>query len=166
MAESAEASIYVIDASSWISIDGNPDANRILAHIDILVQRGVVKCPPQCLKEVRSAYISGWIKIRRKQIAHNVRSKLEFLKILGEVTFKFSGMAGARGVRNKADPYLIAYAAFQNANENPTTCMVVCDESAIHRPNRKIPTACKSYKIEPITLMEMLKREFPEQEWP
>jgi len=165
MAESAEASVYVIDASSWISVDGHPDANRILAHIDILVQRGVVKCPPQCLKEVRSPYAAGWIKIRRKQIIHNLRTKLDFLKMLGDVTFKFSAMSGARGVRNKADPYLVAYAAYRNSTENPTTCIVVCDESAIHRPNRKIPTACKAYGVESITLAEMLKREFPDQDW-
>ncbi len=79
MAGSAEASVYVIDASSWISIDGNPDANRILAHIDILVQRGVVKCPPQCLKEVRSAYIAGWIKIRRTSLSENSRVEAPWL---------------------------------------------------------------------------------------
>ncbi len=165
MAESAEASIYVIDASSWISVDGNPDANRILAHIDILVQRGAVKCPPQCLNEVRSAYIAGWIKLRRRQISHTLRTKLEYLKVLGDVTFKFAGMSGARSARNKADPYLVSYAAFRNITENPTTCVVVCDESAIHRPNRKIPTACKAYGVESITLAEMLTREFPDQDW-
>ena len=29
------------------------------------------------------------------------------------------------------------------------------------RPNRKIPTACKSFGIDAVSLMEMLKREFP-----
>jgi hypothetical protein len=165
MAESAEETIYVIDASSWISIDGNPDANRILAHIDMLAQRGAVKCPPQCLNEVRNAYVAGWIKIRRKQLSHSVRAKVEFLQVLGAVTFQFAGMAGARGVKNKADPYLIAYAAFRNANENPTRCVVVCNESAAQRANRKIPTACKAFGVESLTLQEMLKREFPNQDW-
>jgi hypothetical protein len=165
MAKSAEAIVYVIDASSWISIDGNPDANRILAAADRLIERGAVKCPPQCLNEVKSAYISAWIKIRRKQIAHNLRTKVEFLRILGDVTFNFSGMAGARGIKNRADPYLVAYAAFRNANENPVKCIVVCNESAVQRPNRKIPTACKSFGVEAITLGEMLKREFPNEEW-
>lgn len=165
MAESAEANIYVIDASSWISIDGNPDANRILAHIDMLIERGAVKCPPQCLNEIRNEYMAGWIKSRRKQVSHTLRTKIDFLKMLGEVTFKFAGMAGARGVRNKADPYLVAYAAFRNGTENPTNCVVVCDESVVHRPNRKVPTACKAFSVEAITLKEMLKREFPDQEW-
>lgn len=165
MAESAEEIIYVIDASSWISIDGNPDANRILAHIDMLAQRGSIKCPPQCLNEVRSKYIASWIKIRRKHLSHSLRTKIEFLKVLGDVTFKFAGMAGARGIKNRADPYLIAYAAFRNAPENPTRCVVVCNESAAQRANRKIPTACKAFGVEPITLEEMLKREFPDQEW-
>jgi Domain of unknown function (DUF4411) len=165
MAESAEETIYVIDASSWISIEGNPDANRILAHIDALAQRGAIKCPPQCLNEVRSEYLAGWIKIRRKQLAHSVRAKIEFLKVLGDVTFKFAGMAGARGFKNRADPYLIAYAAYRNANENPTKCVVVCNESAALRANRKIPTACKAFDVESITLQEMLSREFPDQDW-
>lgn len=165
MAESAEVIIYVIDASSWISIDGNPDANRILAHADMLIERGAVKCPPECLNEIRSVYMAGWVKTRRKQVSHSLRTKVDFLKLLGEVTFKFSAMAGARGVRNKADPYLVAYAAFRNATENPTKCVVVCDKSAAPRPNRKVPTACKAYGIEAITLKEMLKREFPDQEW-
>lgn len=165
MAKSAEAVFYVVDASSWISIDGNPDANRILSHLDILVQRGAIKCPPQCLREVRNKYMAGWIKIRRKQILHNLRTKLGFLKLLGEVSWKFSGMAGARGRRNRADPYLVAYAAFRNQTENQTCCVVVSDESALVRPNRKIPTACKSFGVELITFLEMLEREFPEENW-
>jgi hypothetical protein len=92
MAESAEEIVYVIDASSWISIDGNPDANRILAHIDMLATRGAVKCPPQCLNEVRNAYMAGWIKIRRRQVSHTLRTNIEFLKMLGDVTFKFSAI--------------------------------------------------------------------------
>ena len=165
MAESAEATVYVVDASSWISIDGNPDANRILSHLDILVERGAIKCPPQCLREVRNKYMAAWIKLRRKQISDNLRTKLDFLKTLGEVTWKFSGMSGARGTRNRADPYLVAYASFRNATENPTACVVVCDEFALVRPNRKMPTACKQFGVASITLKEMLEREFPDQTW-
>jgi hypothetical protein len=165
MAESAEDIVYVIDASSWISIEGNPDANRILSHLDEVSQRGAIKCPPQCLNEVRSEYVAGWIKIRRKQLSHTLRTNVEFLKVLGDVTFKFAGMAGARGIRNKADPYLVAYAAFRNAAENPTKCIVVCNESPVRRASRKLPTACKAYGVETITLAEMLKREFPDQDW-
>src|SRR5882724_4755496 len=124
MAESAEEVIYVVDASSWISIDGNPDANRILSHLDKLIERGRIKCPPQALNEVRNAYMAGWIKARRKQISHSLRSKVEFLALLGQVTFQFAGMSGARGKRNRADPYLVAYSAYRNKTENPTKCVV------------------------------------------
>lgn len=165
MAESAEEFVYVVDASSWISVEGNPDANRILARIDDLIERGRIKCPPQCLREIRSTYMKGWTKARYKQIAHNLRTKVDFLQLLGAVTHKFSGMAGARGKRNRADPYLVAYAACRNATENPTVCVVVCDESALVRPNRKVPTACKAFGVESITLKEMLKREFPQEDW-
>jgi hypothetical protein len=165
MAESGEGIVYVIDASSWISIDGNPDANRILAHLAILIERGAIKCPPQALREVRSKYMAGWIKGYRKEIAHSLRANLNFLKLLGEVTFKFSAMAGARGARNRADPYVVAYAACRNKGENPTKCVVVSNESVAVRPGRKIPTACKAYGVEAISLVEMLKREFPDQSW-
>jgi len=75
------------------------------------------------------------------------------------------GMSGARGKRNKADPYLVAYAAYRNATENPTVCCVVSDESAAVRRGRKIPTACAAFGVEPLTLKEMLQREFPEEQW-
>jgi Domain of unknown function (DUF4411) len=157
MAESAEELIYVLDASSWISIDGNPDANRILSCLDRLIERGAIKCPPQCLNEVRNEYMAGWIKTRRTQISHTLRTKVEFLKLLGEVTFKLAGMSGARGKRNRADPYLVAYAAHRNRTENPTTCIVVCEESAVKRANRKLPTACKAFDVEPIALLKRIK---------
>ena len=163
MAESAEETVYVVDASSWISVDGNPDANRILLHLDILIQRGRLKCPPEVWKEIRSRYMAAWLKGKRKNIVHSLRSNIDFLKKVGEVTGKYPAMAGARGTRNRADPYVVAYAAYRNETENPTLCVVVCDESALVRSNRKIPTACKAFGVEPLTLMEMLKREFPEE---
>lgn len=162
MAESAEELVYVVDASSWISIDGNPDANRILFHVDILVQSGKIKCPPEIWKEVRSRYVAAWLKDKRKKIVHSLRSNIDFLKKVGEVTGKYPAMAGARGTRNRADPYVVAYAAYRNETENPTRHVVVCNESAITRPNRKIPTACKEFDVEAITLLDMLEREFPD----
>jgi hypothetical protein len=135
MAESAEEIIYVVDASSWISIDGNPDANRILLHIDKLIEQGKIKCPPICLNEVRNEYMAAWIKVRRKQIAHTLRTKVEYLKLLGRVALEFPAMSGSRGKRNKADPYLVAYAAFRNSTEKKR-CIVVCAESTVKRPNR------------------------------
>jgi Domain of unknown function (DUF4411) len=74
-------------------------------------------------------------------------------------------MSGARGTRNRADPYVVAYAAFRNRSENPIRCVVVCDESALVRPNRKIPTACKAFDVESISLIEILKLEFPDEAW-
>lgn len=165
MAESAEEIVYVVDASSWISADGNPDANRILACLDILIERGKIKCPPEVWNEIRSEYMVGWLKGKRPTIVHSLRSNVDFLMKVGVVTHQFSAMAGARGTRNRADPYVVAYAAHRNETENPTHFIVVCDESTLVRPNRKIPTACKAFGVESITLKEMLQREFPEEDW-
>lgn len=165
MAESAEEIVYVVDASSWISVDGNPDANRILLHLDILIQAGKLRCPPEVWREVRSEYMAAWLKPKRKSVVHSMRTNVDYLMLVGQVTAAFPAMAGARGTRNRADPYVVAYAAHRNKTENPTHCIVVCDESTAYRPNRKVPTACKAFDVEAITLLEMLKREFPDQEW-
>jgi hypothetical protein len=60
MVVSAEATIYVVDASSWISVDGNPDANRILAQLDILIERQKNKMPAAVPKR-SSQRIHAWL---------------------------------------------------------------------------------------------------------
>jgi hypothetical protein len=86
--------------------------------------------------------------------------------LLGQVTGKFPGMSGARGRRNKADPFVVAHAAFIIEGGHLTDkCSVVCDETLNSRPNRKLPTACQAFGVEPLSLMEMLAREFPEEGW-
>ena len=165
MAGSTEEIIYVVDSSSWISVEGNPASNRILSNLDILIQRGIIKCPPEVWAEIRSEYMVAWLRGRKGSVVHNIRVNLDYLKLVGEVTGQFPGMAGARGSRNRADPYVVAYAAHRNGTENPTRCVVVCDESATVRPNRKIPTAYQAFGVEPINLLEMLRREFPHEGW-
>lgn len=49
-------------------------------------------------------------------------------------------------------------------SKNPGKSAVVCDETLASRPNRKLPTACKAFNVECLTLMEMLAREFPEED--
>ncbi len=162
----SDRTVYVVDSSSWISIEGNPAENKILYHLSVLIERDQIVCPPQVWSEIeRCKRVLAWIENQKKQIVHNYRSKNRFLELLGQVTMKFPAMAGARGRRNKADPYVVAHAAFANETENPAKFSVVCDETLASRPNRKLPTACAAFKVESLTLMEMLAREFPEETW-
>ena len=165
MAQS-DRTIYVVDSSSWISIEGNPAQNRILYHLGVLIERGQIRCPPQVWSELeRCEQVLAWVKPQRKQIVQNLRTRLKFLQTLGAVTGKFPAMSGARGRRNKADPYVVAHAVYVNETENPSKCVVVCDETLARRPNRKLPTACKAFGVESLSLMEMLAREFAEEDW-
>lgn len=159
--------IYVVDSSSWISIEGNPAENRILYDLSVLIERGQIKCPPQVWTEIaRCERVLAWIEANRKEIVENFRSKPRFLEILGQVVGKFPAMSGARGRRNKADPYVVAHAIYRlETDETDDDCVVVCDETLTSRPNRKLPTACKAFSVEPLTLIEMLRREFPEENW-
>src|SRR6266851_8939970 len=127
MAESAEAKIYVVDASSWISIDGHPAANKILYYLTELIERGAIKCPPEVWSEIRpNDYLMAVLKPHRKAIVHRrLRQNWEYLKIVGEVSWKFAAMSGTMGTRNKADPYVVAYAAYRNSVDNPPRCVVV-----------------------------------------
>jgi hypothetical protein len=167
MAESAEE-IYVIDSSSWIAIEQHPASNRILYYLSDLVDRGLIRCPVEVWNELkRCPFVKGWIKQRKKQIVHSLRNNGEFHRLVGEVAIRFPSMAGVRSARslNNADPYVVAYAAYRNRTENPTVCIVVCDETLAMRPNRKIPTACHKFGVKPVSLLEMLANEFPDEDW-
>lgn len=163
----SDRTLYVVDSSSWISIEGHPAANKILYHVSELIEHGAIEFPPEVWGELKKCdYVLQWLKPMRKDVVRNLRQKIEYLQIVGRVTFDFPGMAGARGTRNKADPYVVAQALYHKQMGNPEQdCIVVCDETTKSRPNRKIPSACLSYGITPIRLMEMLEREYPEEDW-
>ena len=72
-------------------------------------------------------------------------------------------MAGARGRKEKADPWVIALAIHERTYADEP--IVVCNETINNRPNRKIPTACDHYGVECLTLLEMLNREYPAEGW-
>ena len=64
---------------------------------------------------------------------------LEYLKRVGEITHDHPAMSGARGIKTKADPYIVALADLEKY-------VVVADES-LKRKNRKIPGVCAYYGI-------------------
>ena len=74
-----------------------------------------------------------------------------------------SAMAGARRRKERADQYIVATAAHLNATSNPTRYRVVCEETDTQRPSRKMVTACKSFGVESMSLLEMLREEFPDE---
>jgi hypothetical protein len=156
--------VYVVDSSSWIAIESHPAQNRILSALVPIIESGRVKLPPQVWGELSDTFgLFGWMENYRDLLVENARSKVEYLLLGGRIAHEFPGMAGARGTREKADPWVIALAKFMD--DNPNSRVVVCDETLNKRPNRKIPGACKHYQIRCLSLLEMLDQEYPADGW-
>jgi hypothetical protein len=164
-----EGNGYVIDSSGWISIDGRPDQNQILYYTIKLVEAGRVKSPPEVWDELKKCeWVLAWIRNYRSSIVENRSQDNTYLALVGSITRKFPAMAGARGTKDKADPYVVALAAHLNGERGlliRTNWCVVAAETLAGRQNRKIPTACRDAGLECIGLLEMLKREFPDESW-
>lgn len=138
--------IYVIDASSWIAIESHPAQNRILSALVPLIQNGRVKMPPEAWRELENtSYLAGWLEPYKSAVVENLRTDVDYLLLAGQISHKFPGMAGARGTRDKADPWIVAMA--KHMTGKPHARAVVCNETLERRPNRKIPTACKHFGV-------------------
>lgn len=153
--------LYVLDSSGWISIDDRSDHNRILFFVGKLIDNGQIKSPPEVWSELKRCHnVLAWISTRRKDIVQPLVDP-DYYALIGEVTYRFPQMAGARGNKEKADQYVVAMAAYLNRKTNRKH-YVVAAETAADRPNRKIPTACNAFSTECISIIEMLQREFPD----
>lgn len=165
MAEQDSIDVYVLDASSWISIEGHPAQNRILHSLIPLIEAGRIKSPPQVWDELKKCdWVLAWIGDYRSQIVENRDNDIDYLMLVGRVTREFPALAGARGSKNKADPYVVALTAYGNEMDNPNTWITVADETLESRPSKKIPTACDRFGVDCMSLMEMLAEEYPDEQ--
>jgi hypothetical protein len=157
---------YVVDASSWISVEGHPAQNQILFFVGKLIDDGKIVSPPEAWGEVlKCPWVRAWLEPLRDKFVKGC-SAVEFYGILGRVTAQHSVMAGARRRKERADQYVLATAAYLNSVSNPITYCVVCEESAAQRPSRKLVTACRAFGVDSDTLMDVLRTEFPDEKWP
>jgi hypothetical protein len=156
--------IFIVDTSSWLDIERQTAQNRILSALVPVIEAGRIKVPPEVWDEIEeSSKLFEWLSTYRGRIVENRRAKPDYLMLAGKIAHSFQGMAGVRGRRNKADPWVVATAV--HARSNPHVRVVVCNETVRRRPNRKMPTACKAYGIECLSLFEMLDREYPDDGW-
>jgi hypothetical protein len=130
-----------------------------------LIENGRIKFSPEVWREIETATsIGGWLEPYRKLLVDNRHTDPDYLATVGLITHQFPAMAGVNaGRRNKADPWLIGLAVQSRARGE--SWAVVCDETVANRPNRKMPTACAQFNTACYTLVEMLQREFPGDDW-
>jgi Domain of unknown function (DUF4411) len=159
-----DRTLYVIDSSGWISIDGRPDHDRILWHVLQLVEQGQVRSPPEVWDElVKCHHVLSWIRDHRAKIVI-APTEPAYLSLVGDIAYRFPRMCATRGSREKADPYVVAMATHLNRTTNRRH-HVVAKETTANRPNGKIPTACAAYKTDCEGIFDMLTREFPNESW-
>jgi hypothetical protein len=157
---------YVVDASSWISIEKSPAHNLILYCVGQLIEDGKILCPPEAWDEVkRCPKVKGWIDQYRDKFVRIITT-VEYLQTVGRVTGKFPMMAGARRRKERADQYVLAMASYLNVKTNPSVHCVVCEETAAQRASRKLVTACDAFDVRHMNLIAMLREEFPDEKWP
>lgn len=153
-----------MDTSSWIEIDDHPAQNRILSALVPLIENGRTKFPPEVWDEFKeTSQLVAWLLPYKRIVLESRRSDVNYLMTVGQIAHKYPGMSGTRGQRKKADPWVVGLAI--HGNGNPRLCVVVCDESLKHRPNRKIPSVCAKHGIKCISLVEMLDWEYPNDGW-
>ena len=88
------------------------------------------------------------------------------LSLVGQITYDNRGMSKPRGARDRADQYVVAMAAYLGETDHGHNYVIVTNETAARRKNRKIPYACQKRGIECISLMDMLRRAYPDEDWP
>lgn len=92
----SQSLIYVVDASSWIAIEGHPAQNRILDALARLIERGQIKMPLEGWDEVKdtSPRVSAWLNGYRSEIVENVRNEVNYLMLAGRIAADFQACAG------------------------------------------------------------------------
>jgi hypothetical protein len=145
-----EPDVYVIDSSAWNNIDGRSDAEDVWQLIDQLIQDGRIVACAQVLTEIRDEPFF-LLHLHAHELALQIgdRTDTDYLMHVGKITREHQAMAGARGTKTKADPYVVALAELDKY-------VVVADETCTHRPNKKIPGVCKQRGIKFKTLDEFV----------
>ena len=156
---------YIVDASSWITVENHPAQNRILFCVGKLIESGKILCPTEAWGEVKFCpWVLAWLEPDKDDFVQSI-STTEYLMTVGRVTHRFPAMAGARRRKERADQYIVATAMYLNATSNPTKHIVICEETDNQRASRKLVTACDALGVEHKGLLEMLRDEFPEEGW-
>lgn len=149
---------YIIDASSWISVEESPAQNQILFFVGKLIEAEKITSPPEAWGEVKKCpWVKAWLEPLRDSFVKG-ETAVEYFQTVGRITRAFPAMAGARRRKERADQYVVATAVYRNAISNPERYTVVCEETASQRPNRKLVTACATFGVDCWGLMKVLKR--------
>jgi hypothetical protein len=136
-----EPDVFVIDSSAWSNIDRRSDAADVWQIIGELIQDGRIVACAEVLREIRDEpFYARHLHAHEAALQAGDRNDVAYLMHVGKVTREHQAMAGARRMKTKADPYVVALAELEKY-------VVVADETCTHKPNKKIPGVCKQRGI-------------------
>lgn len=143
--------VYVIDTSAWSDMHERADFDVVWRIIVGLIEQGRIVVPGRVFEELENEPILEKLLPFEKALkAGDEKSdNPEYLLDVGKITHQFPSMCKARSRKTPADPYVVALALREQY-------VVVTNETIEHRPNRKIPGACKKLNIKHRTLDEFV----------
>jgi len=145
-----EPAVYVIDTSAWLDVDTRKDADEVWGLIVDLIGEGRIVACSTVLDEIQDeGFYMQRIFPYEAALRAGDRNDVEYLLHVGKVTGEHPAMAKATGMKNPADPYVVALAEIEDY-------VVVADETCRKRPNRKIPGVCQKRGIKCKTLDELI----------
>ena len=153
--KSIEPDVYLIDTSAWLNIDSCPDSEGVWNTVVALIKQGRIVACAQVLAELRDDPI---YLLRLKpyeealQAGDRGSDDPTYLQHVGKITHDHPSMSKATGSKTPADPYVVALAEIEDY-------VVVAEETATRRPNRKIPGVCQQRGIRCKTLAEFIAAE-------
>lgn len=147
---------YVVDTSSVLAVEPTfgEDAPMVWAGLNTLIDQGRLKTVAQVLTEVERHDELAHAKLRslpRQQLV--IPETADLLLLAAAIAEQFPRLAGVGNPKDKADPFVVAAAlAFG--------WTAVCNEARGPDPRqRKIWTACASYSVHCVNIVELVQQE-------
>jgi hypothetical protein len=153
--------VYIVDTSSWITIEHHPAENWILYFVSKLIEEGRIICPPEVWDELKQVpRLKAWLEPTKDTHIRRIGAA-EYFLAGGRVTARFPVMAAARANKEKADQWVIAMALYLNEQDQGKEHVVVSQEG--FRKRQTIPKACVAMSVPYTDLLGMLRHEFPDE---
>jgi hypothetical protein len=152
---------YCVDASSLIKLkqDFPPSVfPAVWEKVEELAGNGRLIAPDEVAREVENDDVLGpWTKRHKKVFRRLDQQQIDLAK---DIETRFPKLAKPGKFGPAADPFVIALARLENQPspdlfETPK-CVVVTEEG---RGPEQIPGACRHYKIDCVSLVELFQRE-------
>lgn len=161
MAEQSRKCVYVVDSSSFISLNRFDSEvfelpERVWKRLDELLEDGTIISSRYVYEEVvtdskKPDKVSAWLKPKK---THFVKPTNQQVLYMAEAVNGFSGLVDPDSEKEQADAWLVALAREKSEQDPETEFVMVTQENK--KSPIKIPAACRKHGIRTINQKEFL----------